>query len=279
MQLQTDKGRVLLPEWVLPCGEPSRSDLFVVRRPAGLGEAAAAAAAAGQGAALTPSQLDAIRLSQAKKGENSYYYAVHKHSGDTLVPSEPRVPKAVYAPSHAAVREQTIASYSIADGADTVKVHIPIVGARRLPSNGVCVGLFDRSFKLAIRPDAGTELSLNVPLLCEPINQNGCSVKALEGKLVLSLAKREPDRVRRRAAFASFLRRVLADRSPLPPVPFDFKKQVWYELRKTKGVGDTEYDKLVPWDGELVALTCGGSGEALPPEAAPVCPPGPPRRR
>lgn len=55
--------------------------------------------------------------------------------------------------------------------------------------------------------------------------------------------------------------------------------QVWYELRKTKGVGDTEYDKLVPWEGELVVVGAGGNGEALPPEAAPVCLPGPPARR
>ncbi|KAG8466232.1 hypothetical protein KFE25_001988 [Diacronema lutheri] len=239
VQLQSSDGRVLLADWVLPCGEPPRADLFVVRR-----SALAAGPATGE---LTVAQQDAIRASQASKGEISYYYSVNKNLGNTIVPAEPRVPRAVYAPGHA-VREQTIASFAMLDGDGRVKVNFPLAGAKRLPSNGICAGFFDRSFKLAIRPDASTELSLNVPLLCEPINQHGCVVKVLEGRVVVQLAKRQADRI-------------------------------WYELRKTKGVGDTEYDKLVPWEGELVTVTCGGSGDALPAEAAPVCLPGPPKRK
>ena len=187
MQLQSSDGRVLLADWVLPCGEPPRADLFVVRR-----SALAAGPATGE---LTVAQQDAIRASQASKGEISYYYSVNKNLGNTIVPAEPRVPRAVYAPGHA-VREQTIASFAMLDGDGRVKVNFPLAGAKRLPSNGICAGFFDRSFKLAIRPDASTELSLNVPLLCEPINQHGCVVKVLEGRVVVQLAKRQADRVR-----------------------------------------------------------------------------------
>lgn len=206
MQLQTEKGRVLLPEWVLPCGEPPRSDLFVVRRHADLVTAKAINATHATGTTpadardLTPAQLDAIRVSQARKGENSYYYSVNKNLGNTVAPPEPHVPRKVIpiAALGRGVREQTISSYTMVDGEHVVKVHVPLAGAKRLPANGISAGFFDRSFKLAIRPDASSELSLNVPLLCEPIDQHGCAIKVLEGKVVVVLAKREShkDRVR-----------------------------------------------------------------------------------
>ena len=55
-------------------------------------------------------------------------------------------------------------------------------------------------------------------LMCEC----GCRVRA--GKLIVRLAKRDGSKG-------------------------------WYELRKTKGVGDTEWHKLVPDAGESVVVT------------------------
>jgi len=246
--LQTEAGRLLRPEWVLPCGEAPRADLFVVPSTNAVvtGNSSADAAGSGSQQALSVAQVDAIRASQAKMGDNSYYYAVNKNLGNTITPLEPNVPRAIAALSHShLVREQTIASYAMMDGEAKVKVNIPLAGAKSLPSNGIAVGFFDRSFKLKIRPDANTELSLNVPLLLERIEPAQCSVKVLDGRIVLHLVKREVDKI-------------------------------WYELRKTKGVGDSEYDKLVPWEGKLVVVTAGGSGAELPSEAAPVCLTGPP---
>jgi len=58
-----------------------------------------------------------------------------------------------------------------------------------------------------------------VPILLEEINQRACSCRKRQGKLIVILEKRDPSKS-------------------------------WYELRKTKGIGDTEYSKIVPDSGE-----------------------------
>lgn len=176
-------------DWVLPCGEPERSDLFVVAATGGDGSAAADAAPL-----LSAAEIDAIRASQVRRGENSYYYSVNKNLGNTVAPTEPHVPKAVHV-ARPVVRGSTISTYAMIDGDAKVKVNIPLAGTKRLPANGIAIGFFDRSFKLAIRPDAGTELSLNIPLLLETIDQHACAVKVLDGRIVLHMTKREAGKV------------------------------------------------------------------------------------
>ena len=61
----------------------------------------------------------------------------------------------------------------------------------------------------------------HIPILGEEVDPPKCVVKRKAGKLILVLAKREADKV-------------------------------WYELRKTKGVGDSEFGKIVPDGGEDV---------------------------
>jgi hypothetical protein len=174
-------------DWVLPCGEPARADLFVV---------AASGGASGPAAAppLSAAEIDAIRASQARRGENSYYYSVNKNLGNTVAPTEPHLPKAVHT-ARPVVRSSTISTYAMIDGEVKVKVNIPLAGAKRLPANAIAFGLYDRSFKLAIRPEAGVELSLNIPLLLETIDQRACAVKVLDGRIVLQLTKREAGKV------------------------------------------------------------------------------------
>lgn len=65
---------------------------------------------------------------------------------------------------------------------------------------------------------------MRVPILLEEIDAPKCSCRKRPGKLVLVLAKAEP-------------------------------AKPWYELRKTKGVGDTEFNKLVPNSGEEFVFT------------------------
>ena len=60
---------------------------------------------------------------------------------------------------------------------------------------------------------------LHVPILLEQIDAAASLVKKRAGKLIIVLNKADKDKS-------------------------------WYELRKTKGVGDTEYHKLVPDEGE-----------------------------
>ena len=54
-----------------------------------------------------------------------------------------------------------------------------------------------------------------MPILAEEITPEGCTVKKKTSKILLSLKKADATKG-------------------------------WFELRKTKGVGDTEYHKLVP---------------------------------
>jgi len=232
LSLCTDAKALLEPSWVLPCGLVHQSDLFVTSVPAGAGAVAPPAA----GVAVEGG-VSAVVASQSKLGEASYYYSVNKNLGNTVHAPEPQVPRAKHAVANF-VRTTTITSFTMIDDDARVKVHIPMARTQQLPSNGVAVGFYDRSMRVAVRPDASSEHSLNLPLLLEEIDQQACSVKVKDGKLIVFVAKREADKV-------------------------------WYELRKTKGVGDTEYDKLVPWTGQVHVVTTGGSAPPLPEASIP----------
>lgn len=87
----------------------------------------------------------------------------------------------------------------------------------------VVVSFRDRSFDLRVHTESKL-LRLHVPILLEEIDQHCCSLKKHAGKLVLSLVKRDA-------------------------------AKSWWELRKTKGVGETDFHKIVPDAGEVVVVT------------------------
>lgn len=180
----------------MPCGLPAGTDLFVVTDSAGqrAGDAAASTAAAA-------AEASAVRASQAKLGENSYYYSVNKNLGNTITEPEPLVPKAKRVVS-AVLRQTTISNYAMIDGEGKVKVNIPLAGAQALAANAIVLSVFDRAFKLRIRTDASSELTLNIPILLEEIMQHECAVKVLNGRVVIHLPKRDADRVRAACTFA-----------------------------------------------------------------------------
>merc|ERR1719198_1251462 len=99
---------------MLPCGLPSGSDLFVRGAepqpvPAGAAVAAASAVYAKEGSA--------IAASQAKMGENSYYYSVGRNLptvAGTGHPEATRQPKA-RAVVPRPLKEQTISQFSMTD--------------------------------------------------------------------------------------------------------------------------------------------------------------------
>jgi len=199
----------------------------------------------------------AIAASQAKMGENSYYYSVGKNKGIPQPVAQASVPqpKAVQTVS-AKAQEVTIASYSMIDDDAKVKIHIPMAGASTLADGAIRCVFRDRSFDLKVTAE-GKMSRLHIPILLEEvrvaprlahpwialscptphllhsappppflvtpyhsqINQHACSCRKRQGKLLLILEKRDPG------------------------------KQ-WYELRKTKGIGDSEYAKIVPDSGE-----------------------------
>ena len=129
----------------------------------------------------------------------------------------PPKPRAVAAAPSAAAGGG-IPSYSMVDDGALCKVLIPFAGAGALAAGALTVDFRDRSFDLRAVAD-GKVWRLHVPLLHEEINQHECGCRVRPGKLIVRLAKRDGSKG-------------------------------WYELRKTKGVGDTEWHKLVPDAGE-----------------------------
>lgn len=168
--LATGEGKALSAGALLPCGLPSGSDLFVRsdEAPTDADEAAVAAAAsaaraaAGAGAAgalrtggskVYAKEGSAIAASQAKMGENSYYYSVGKNRAAAqpagAAPATLPQPKAV-AQRDAGLSEATISSYSMLDDDGLVKVHIPLAGAAALPEGAITVSFRERSFDLRV---------------------------------------------------------------------------------------------------------------------------------
>lgn len=263
LQMEDESGKCLRADAVLPCGLSAGADAFVrsdeppkkLSAEAAPIAAAASAAAVAAAARLTmPSQPaeapmgeesrqagvytrsgSAIAASQAKMGENSYYYSVGKNRAapaGTAVKAAPAPPSAVAAtPSQpmpqavtsrpAKLPEQTFSSHSWLDDEDSgVKVHINLAGASNLPAGAVVCIFRERSFDLKVTLASEHKLlRLHIPILGELIDADKCVVKKKSGKLIVVLAKHD-------------------------------KEKSWYELRKTKGVGDTEYTKIVPDFGD-----------------------------
>jgi len=165
---------------------------------------------------VTAKEGSAIASSQARMGEHSYYYSVGK-AGDPERPPVPQPQRTCVERVAAGAPEATISSFSFEDTDALVKLHIPLAGAGSLPAGAIRCDVRHRSFDLRVTT-AGRLLRLHVPLLHEEVEPARCALKTRAGKLLLVLAKAEA-------------------------------KQ-WFELRKSKGVGDTEFLKLVPDSGE-----------------------------
>ena len=91
-----------------------------------------------------------------------------------------------------------------------------------LPAGAITCDFRERSFDLKVTSE-GKILRLHIPILGEEIKEAECVVKKKTSKLILCMPKREA--------------------------------KGWYELRKTKGVGDTEYSKITPDAGEPFVFT------------------------
>ena len=271
LKLLDANGKSLAAGALLPCGLPAGADVFVkssaapVALSSDMAAAATAASKAACAAAANPAVAvaavpaagtsaasaaaapaagppakgvyakpgSAIAASQAKMGENSYYYSVGRTkansaataSGAPVVAApaeaEPRVPKKVVA-REVKLPEQTISSYSFLDDETVAKIHVNLAGAGLLPEGAISCSFRERSFDLRVTSD-GKILRLHIPILGEEIKEAEASVLKKTSKLIIKLPKREA--------------------------------KGWYELRKTKGVGDTEYHKITPDAGESVVFT------------------------
>lgn len=270
LSLSGEDGQCFSATTVLPCGMPAGSDVFVRSSEppqalsADAAPIAAAAAATAVAAASQPVSFGAsasapsaqpekgvyakagsvVAASQAKMGENSYYYSVGKNRAPTSGPGAPKAhaipasstplptvsaeaaaPSAAPPAGHAKLPEQTFSSYSMLDEDDFVKVHINMAGAGSLPAGAIECTFRERSFDLRVSAAAtvGKMMRLHIPILGEEISPESSLVKRKAGKLIVCLKKKE--------------------------------NKGWYELRKTKGVGDSEYSKIVPDGGDPVEFS------------------------
>ena len=177
------------------------------------------------GGALSNEVVERIRLEG--RGAASSAAARDEHEIASLAPAllqlDPLLARARHLCVPSRLPEATIPSYSMVDDGALCKVLIPFAGAGALAAGALTVDFRDRSFDLRAVSD-GKVWRLHVPLLHEEINQHECGCRVRPGKLIVRLAKRDGSKG-------------------------------WYELRKTKGVGDTEWHKLVPDAGESVVVT------------------------
>ena len=112
---------------------------------------AAARDVAASGPKVYAKEGSAIAASQARSGENSYYYSVGKTAppaateaeGEGVEVEAPRQPKAV-SQKAVALAEVTISSYSMLDDDGVVKVHIPMAGAAALPEGSISCSFRER---------------------------------------------------------------------------------------------------------------------------------------
>ena len=278
LALSSTSGAALDADAILPCGLKPGSDLLVSSSTAPTTADAAAVAAApaavegaglvrqaptsvvASGAQVYAKEGSAIAASQAKMGENSYYYSVGKNRGTPAPAVAPAKPVAVVsvAPDAKQLPEATITSYSMLDDDAKVKIHIPMAGAATLAEGAINCIFRDRSFDLRVAHE-GKCHRLRVPILLEEINQHACSCRKRQGKLIVILEKRDESKqwCARRAACAMGA-----------PHPHTSHPRQWstltttldrsrrrYELRKTKGIGDTEFNKIVPNGGEEALFT------------------------
>ena len=179
------------------------------------------ASASGGGLAGGVKPGSAIAESKARMGENSYYYSVGKSSRDQPAPAPTPTRKAVSTVT-SSLPQATITTYSMIDDEGHVKVQVPLAGAGALPAGAITCDFRERSFDLRVACE-GRMMRLHIPILLEEIEAEMCSVRKKTTKLIVVLSKRDASKG-------------------------------WYELRKTKGVGDTEYSKLQPDAGEPVVF-------------------------
>jgi len=227
MQLSDGHGKQFDGNALLPCGLRNGADFFISSSALPTlvdtsAEASPSASVSRPVPPVTAKEGSAIAASQAKMGEHSYYYSVGK-AGDPSRPPVQMPERKAVTKLEVAPTEATISTFSFMDDDDVVKVHIPLPGASSLPVGSISCDFRERSFDLRVKMDTRL-LRLHVPITHEEIEPSKCSLKPRQGKLIVVLVKR------------------------------DSSKQ-WYELRKTKGVGDTEYSKLVPDAGEASTVT------------------------
>eukprot|EP00802_Teleaulax_amphioxeia_P005029 Tamp_05033.p3 GENE.Tamp_05033~~Tamp_05033.p3 ORF type:complete len:328 (-),score=103.38 Tamp_05033:1878-2861(-) len=158
--------------------------------------------------ATVEANANAIQASQQGRKDKSYYYWAQKPTHEAPAPRE--------APKQIRTREarqdelehfKTVGSYSFEDDGPLVKVYIMMKGVGELPEEAIRSEFDVRSCCIKIMGYQGFNHRLQVPKLSEEIIPEECSVKKRKDSVLIKLAKKKRD-------------------------------HHWYELFKTKGIGE-----------------------------------------
>jgi len=160
--------------------------------------------------ATVQENANAIQASQQSRKEKSYYYWAQKPTDEAPAPREaPKQIRTREARQEELENFKTIASYAFEDDGAWVKVYITMKDVGELPEAAVKSEFGDRCCSVKIFGYQGKDYRLQVPKLSEEILPDQCSVKKRKDSVLIKLAKKKKD-------------------------------HHWFELFKTKGIGETE---------------------------------------
>jgi len=162
-------------------------------------------------AAVSSSALanaNAIEASKIKARDKSYYYWQHKATGEAPAPREaPKQIRTRTATTAETLVFKTISAYSFVDDDSLVKVYITMPGVGALAAGQIESEFAARSCSVRVLGYNGANHRLQVPKLSEEIIPEQSRVVIKQDSLIVRLAKVKKD-------------------------------HHWYELHKTKGIGE-----------------------------------------
>jgi len=160
------------------------------------------------GASELPENTNAIDKSKLRAKDKSYYYWAHKPAGEEPAPREaPKQIRKREARADEIIQFKTIAKYAFESEDSFVKVYITLPGVGDLPPEGHEFECQERSMSFRIYNYQGFNHRLQVPKLSEEIIPAQSSVRIKKDMVIIKLAKVK-------------------------------KEHHWYELHKTKGIGE-----------------------------------------
>mmetsp|Transcript_55650 Transcript_55650/g.90132 ORF Transcript_55650/g.90132 Transcript_55650/m.90132 type:complete len:398 (+) Transcript_55650:79-1272(+) len=158
--------------------------------------------------ATVEANANVVQASQQSRKEKSYYYWAQKPTHETPAPREaPKQIRTREARQEELLHFKTVGSYSFEDDGGFVKVYILFKDIGALADESVVSEFDERSCCVKIMGYQGFNHRLQVPKLSEEIVPELSSVKKRKDSILIKLAKKKKD-------------------------------HHWYELFKTKGIGE-----------------------------------------
>jgi len=157
--------------------------------------------------AAVPEGASAIKASQIKAADKSYYYWKKDAAPEERAPIEPPTCRGTRAPKEKELLNySTISAYSFEDAGTIVKVYISLPDIGKLPKENITFDIAALTFSFKIHGYNGKNLRLQVPKLTDSVDPSRCTYKVSSNTVTIRLQK-------------------ATDKH-------------WFELHKTKGIGE-----------------------------------------